>query len=220
MSKLQQNMDCMPSSRQRKAVRSVDMLTDARKARLEEVLRKRQPDFTIVIENIWDPHNVSAILRSADAVGIQDVHLLYYIEEAPDFAKIGKQSSASAKKWLTFHSYDSVETCFEALRAEGFSIYASHVSEYSMSLHDLDGLKKLALVFGNEHRGVSETACNLADGVFYIPMMGMVESLNASVATAVSLYEIARQRIAAGRYSKSLINEGALQNLLKEWARK
>lgn len=203
-----------------KSYRSVEMLTENRRARFEEVLRRRQTDFTIVIENIWDPHNVSAILRSADAVGISDVHLLYYIEKAPDFRKTGKQSSASARKWLNFHNHESVEACYEALRKDGFKIYASHLSQYSMSMHDLNGLDKIALVFGNEHRGVSETACNLADGVFFIPMLGMVESLNASVATAVSLYEIARQRLAAGRYSEPTINEPELNNILEEWARK
>ena len=210
----------MPDSSHRKRYRSLETLSDNRRNRLEEVIRRRQTDFTVVLENIWDPHNVSAVLRSADAVGIQDVHLLYYIEEGPDFSKTGKQSSASAKKWLSFHRHTSVEECYSALRADGFSIYASHLSDYSMSLHDLDGMKKIALVFGNEHRGVSETACSLADGVFYIPMMGMVESLNVSVATAVALYEIARQRIAAGRYEKPLINGEAFNAMLEEWARK
>ena len=210
----------MPSSSHRKQHRSVEMLTDQRRSRFEEVIRKRQVDFTIVIENIWDPHNVSAILRSADAVGIHTVHLLYYIEQAPDFKKVGKLSSASARKWLEFQNHDSVEECFESLRKDGFSIYASHLTDYSLSLHELDGRKKIALVFGNESRGVSETACKLSDGVFFIPMLGMVESLNASVATAVSLYEIARQRLEAGFYEQPRMTEDAVQTTLESWAKK
>ena len=204
----------------RKRFRTVDMLTGERKARFTEVLQRRQLDFTIIIENIWDPHNVSAILRSADAVGIQNVHLLYYLEDAPDFTRVGKLSSAGARKWLDFHHHDNVDSCFEALRSEGFSIYVSHLSQYSVSLHEIDGLKKIALLFGNEHRGVSDRACELADGVFYIPMFGMVESLNASVAAAVSLYEIARQRMMAGRYEDTGLSEDLLQAKLHEWANK
>ncbi len=194
------------------------MLTDARRNRLMDVLEKRQTDFTIVIENIWDPHNVSAILRSADAVGIRDIHLLYYIEKAPDFSKVGKLSSASARKWLEIHNHDTVESCFASLRREGFSVYASHLTEYSLSLHELDGQNKIALVFGNESRGVSEEACRLSDAVFAIPMLGMVESLNASVAAAVSMYEIARQRLIAGRYDRPTMSAAELEAAFQKWS--
>lgn len=198
--------------------RTIDTITDRRKARFESVIRRRQPDLTVVLENIWDPHNVSAILRTADAVGVHTVHLLYYIEQAPNLKRVGKQSSASAKKWLEFTSHDSVAGCFAALRSDGFRILASHLTAASDTLFNCDCLGKTAFVFGNEHRGVSDDACAAADGVFSIPMFGIVQSLNASVAAAITLYEACRQRIAAGRYDSSLFDEATIGDMLRDWS--
>ncbi|HXF99326.1 MAG TPA: RNA methyltransferase, partial [Bacteroidota bacterium] len=150
------------------------------------MLRRRQPDLTVVLENIHDPHNVSAVLRSCDAVGVMQVELLYYIEKFP---RIGKKSSSSANKWLERRKHTSVDECYTTLRREGFTIYATRLGADAVSLYDLDLTKKVALVFGNEHRGVSDEAAEKADGNFMIPMVGMIQSLNISVACAVSLYE-------------------------------
>jgi tRNA (guanosine-2'-O-)-methyltransferase len=199
---------------------TIDTITERRRNRLEEVLRKRQTDLTIVIENVWDPHNVSAILRSADAVGIRTVYLLYTIEKAPNLNRHGKQSSASANKWLEFDVFDNTETCFSALRERGFNIYASHLTEHSIGLHSIDFAQKTAIILGNEHRGVSDEACERSDGIYYIPMMGMVESLNVSVAAAVSLYEALRQRSDAGLYDVPQLGEDGVQQQLLEWAQK
>lgn len=199
---------------------TIDTITERRKARLESVLRKRQTGLTIVIENVWDPHNVSAILRSADAVGIRTVHLLYTIEKPPNLKRHGKQSSASAKKWLEFRVHDSVDACFEALRAENFKVYASHLTNHAIGLHDIDFTSNTAIILGNEHRGVSEEACARADGVYFIPMMGMVESLNVSVAAAVSLYEALRQRNEAGLYDSPQLGEDGVRETLISWAKK
>lgn len=199
---------------------TIDTITDRRRQRLETVLRRRQTDLTLVIENVWDPHNVSAILRSADAVGVQHVHLLYTIEKAPNLRRQGKQSSASASKWLEFTVHDSTEACFAQLHAEGFSVYASHLSRDGMTLHDIDFRGKTALVLGNESRGVSDEACALSDGIYTIPMLGMVESLNVSVAAAVSLYEAMRQRQAVGCYDTPQLGEDGVQAKLIEWAQK
>ncbi|MBE0644320.1 MAG: RNA methyltransferase [Bacteroidetes bacterium] len=197
---------------------TIDTITDRRRQRLEDVLRKRQTDLTIVIENVWDPHNVSAILRSADAVGVQKVHLLYTIEKAPNLKRHGKQSSASAKKWLDFEVHDNTEQCFSLLHEEGFRIFASHLSRDGRSLHEIDFTGKIAVVLGNESRGVSDEACALADGIYTIPMMGMVESLNVSVAAAVSLYEAQRQRSEAGLYDTPQLGENGVREKLITWA--
>jgi len=199
---------------------TIDTISDRRRQRFEAVLRRRQRDLTIVLENIWDPHNVSAILRSADAVGIQRVHLLYTIEKAPNLRRYGKQSSASAKKWLDISVHGDTAECFSALHAEGFRIYASHLNRDAVSLHDIDFAEKTALVLGNESRGVSDEACALSDGIYTIPMMGMVESLNVSVAAAVSLYEALRQRIQTGSYDTPQLGETGVQDMLREWAKR
>jgi tRNA (guanosine-2'-O-)-methyltransferase len=184
---------------------------------MADVLRRRQPDLTLVVEDVHDPHNVSAILRSADATGILNVHLLYTKEQFP---KLGRKSSASASKWVGREFHRSVDKCYADLRKKGFIICATHLGAKSKSLYELDLTKKVALVFGNEHRGVSDEAARLADENFQIPMMGMIESLNVSVACAVSLYEALRQRSKAGKYEKPALNARQLKVLLENWAAK
>lgn len=185
--------------------------------KIKRVLAQRQPDLKVVIENIHDPHNVSAILRSCDAVGILQVELLYTLEKFP---RIGKKSSSSANKWLERRKHKSVEECYEVLRSEGFNIYATHLGESSVSLYDLDLTKKVALVFGNEHRGVSEEAAAKADANFQIPMLGMIQSLNVSVACAVSLYEVLRQRLATGDLRRPKLSENELTSLYDDWIKR
>jgi tRNA (guanosine-2'-O-)-methyltransferase len=193
------------------------MRTERRLNRLETVLRQRQPDLTVVMENIHDPHNVSAILRSCDASGVLRVQLVYSGTEFPD---IGKKSSASAKKWIERRHFINIQACYETLHHEGFTIYATHLGTAAKTPYEIDLTKKVALVVGNEHDGVSEEAAKRADGILKIPMYGMIQSLNVSVATAVILFEAVRQRIAAGQYGNTKIPEGELKNLLKEWAMK
>jgi tRNA (guanosine-2'-O-)-methyltransferase len=188
--------------------------SERRTAKVRNVLRKRQPDLTVVLENIHDPHNVSAVLRSCDAVGVMEVQLLYNVEKFP---KIGKKSSSSANKWLTWNKFKTVDECYGALRAEGFAIYATHLSSEAVSVYQLDMTKRVALVFGNEHRGVSDEAAAQADGNFTIPMVGMIQSLNVSVACAVSLYEAMRQRLACGVYDAPKLTSRELQRLFDEW---
>jgi len=191
--------------------------SERRLGRLEFVLRHRQPDLTVVMENIHDPHNVSAMLRSCDAAGVMEVQLLYTVEQFP---KIGKKSSASATKWVGRRRFKSVSECYAALRKEGFRIYSTRLGEHSNSIYEVDLSKKVAIVFGNEHRGVSDEAAGQADGMIQIPMFGMIQSLNVSVACAIVLYEALRQRLERGYYAKSKFSEKKLKELLAEWTRK
>jgi tRNA (guanosine-2'-O-)-methyltransferase len=193
------------------------MRTDRRLEKIHRILSHRQPDLTVVLENIHDPHNVSAILRSADAVGIMGVHLVYTTEAFP---KVGRKSSASASKWVGRRKWRSVEECYANLRQEGFKIFASQLDVGSVSVFDLNMKNKVALIFGNEHWGVSEEAAALADARFKVPMYGMIESLNVSVACAVSLYEALRQRLEDGDYSKPKLADAVLQTLVEEWTKK
>ncbi len=191
--------------------------SERRIEKINAVLRKRQPDLTVVMENIHDPHNVSAVLRSCDAVGVMQVELLYTIEKFP---RIGKKSSSSANKWLERRKHTSVDECYATLRREGFTIYATSLDAASLSLYDLDLTKKVALVFGNEHRGVSDEARQKADATFMIPMAGMVQSLNISVACAVSLYEAMRQRLSRRHYEAAKLSSEELERLFHDWIKR
>ena len=190
-------------------------MTEKRLEKIKGVIARRQPDLTIVMENIHDPHNVSAILRSADAVGVLEVQLVY---DKTEFPKLGKKSSASAIKWMVRRNFKSVRSCFDKLHEEGFTVYATHLGKKSGSLYEIDLTAKIALVFGNEHSGVSAEARRLADHNFMIPMSGMIQSLNVSVACAVSLYEAYRQRMESGTLSR--ISGEKMASLLAEWTRR
>lgn len=191
--------------------------TEKRTAKIGKVLKARQDSLRVVIENIHDPHNVSAIFRTCDAVGVPKVSLLYNLDEFP---KIGKKSSASAFKWVEKEKYKSIDKCYSELREDGFKIYASAINDKSKNLYDLDLSDKVAIVLGNEHRGVSEEAAEAADDTFMIPMFGMVQSLNVSVAAAVILYEALRQRSKKGMYDNPLQNGEELIEKTESWLKK
>jgi len=182
--------------------------------KIRGVLSHRQPGLTVVMENIHDPHNVSAVFRSCDAVGVLRVELLYTREKFP---RIGKKSSSSANKWLECRRHRSVDECYDMLHAEGFRIFATHLGARAVSLYDLDLTRKVALVFGNEHRGVSDEAAAKADANFQIPMVGMIQSLNVSVAAAVSLYEALRQRLVNGDLARPGLSPDQMAVLYEEW---
>ena len=190
---------------------------ERRAERLRQVLSMRRPDLTVVLENVHDPHNVSAVLRSCDAVGVLRVELLYTVEKFP---RIGKKSSSSANKWLDLRRHTSVAGCYSLLREEGFRIYATRLGGASVPLYELDLSRPSALVFGNEHRGVSPEAAEAADGNFHIPMVGMIQSLNVSVAAAVALYEAHRQRLASGVEGKKGLGAEELARLYEDWSRR
>ncbi|MDP2303461.1 MAG: TrmH family RNA methyltransferase [Ignavibacteria bacterium] len=193
------------------------VITERRKNKIIEVASHRQHSLHLVLENIHDPHNVSAIFRTCDAVGIPKVSLIYNCEKFP---KIGKKSSASAFKWVEKEKYNSVNECFSKLKNEGFKIYSSTLKPNSKNLFELDFTCKSAIVMGNEHRGISDEAADEADELFYIPMVGMVQSLNVSVAAAITLYEAARQRYLNGMYDNSELSDECLQLKINEWLTK
>lgn len=192
--------------------------TEERKAKLRAVLEKRQPDITLVLENVHDRHNVSAVLRTCDATGLLEVNFVYYGGQA--FPKLGEKSSASARKWIKQNKFESVDECFTKLRKENKKIYTTNMSTDAVSLYDLDLTQPVALVFGNEHKGVSDEASKLADGNFLIPQVGVIQSLNISVAAAVTLYEAFRQRLEAGLYKTKRLNDKEFEQILYEWLSK
>lgn len=181
------------------------------------MLSRRQPDLTLVMENIHDPHNVSAMLRTADAVGIHEVQLVYTTQKFP---RIGSKSSSSANKWIGRRKFHSIPECYDTLRREGYQILATRLDESAQQLYRFDLTVPTAFVFGNEHAGVSDEAADLADATVFIPMMGMIQSLNVSVACAVTVYESLRQRLASGKYAEPRFASDVLERLETEWLKK
>lgn len=190
-------------------------MTSERREKLLRVLKQRQSNLTVVMENVQDPHNISAVMRTCDAVGIQDIYILN--TKIPRHKKFGAKSSSSALKWLTVHQFENVEECFAVLRTKYETILTTHLSSDAKSLYDINFTNSVALVFGNEHEGVSEETRALANGNFIIPQMGIIQSLNISVACAVSIYEACRQKIAIGAYDKSSMPQQQMDSLLNQW---
>ncbi len=193
------------------------MPTERRIEKITRVLQHRQLDLTVICENIHDPHNVSAILRTCDAAGVWGVHLLYTHETFPE---LGKKSSASAKKWIAIERHRSYAEVQQVLHQRGFRIFATHLGKDAISIYDVDWTKPAAIIVGNEHRGVSEEAVAIADANVYIPQFGMVESLNVSVATAIILYEAVRQRLQAGKYPNPNLDPHWVETTRNAWLNK
>jgi tRNA (guanosine-2'-O-)-methyltransferase len=194
---------------------SIYFMTPERKERLLSVLSKRQNDITVVLENVFDPHNISAVMRTCDAVGIQDVFILN--TKIPRHKKWGAKSSSSAAKWLTVHQYTDAKECFTELRKRYSKIHTTHLSSDAVSLHDINFKQSIALVFGNEHSGVSDEIRTMADGNFIIPQVGIIKSLNISVACAVTVYEAMRQKTLAGHYLQASLPDQRYGELLTVW---
>ncbi len=190
-------------------------MTPERTERLNKVLSKRQPGITVVLENVSDPHNISAVMRTCDAIGIQDIYVLN--TDFEKHKKWGSKSSSSAAKWLTIHQFTDVKTCFEQLRKHYSKIYTTHLSKDAVDLYKLDLTESVALVFGNEHSGVSDELIGLCDGNFIIPQVGIIKSLNISVACAVTLYEAYRQKNIAGHYDQQQLEGKAFEQLKTNW---
>lgn len=190
-------------------------MTPERTERLLSVLNKRQNNITVVLENVFDPHNIAAVMRTCDAVGIQDIYVLN--TKIARHKKFGQKSSSSAAKWLSIHQFTDAAACFAELRRHYNLILTTHLSSDAIALHDIDFTQSIALVFGNEHAGVSDEIRAMADGNFIIPQVGIIKSLNISVACAVTVYEALRQKTLAGHYNTTGLDTGRYASLQKEW---
>ena len=184
-------------------------MTPEREEKFKRVIAKRQTDLTVVFENVNDPHNISAVLRTCDSVGVKEVYIIQTIERP--YTKLGKKSSSSASKWIEIHWFFSVKECMAEVQKKYKNIFGTKLTEQSKSLYELNLKESTALVFGNEHSGISDKLANSCTGNFLIPQVGMIESLNISVACAVSLYEAYRQRSIAGKYKTPMLTESELQ---------
>jgi tRNA (guanosine-2'-O-)-methyltransferase len=173
------------------------VMTERRYHRIQQVLRHRQPDLTLLAEDVHKPHNLSAMLRTADAVGVGVVHATHPTGGVATF----NATSASAEKWVDLVVHASLEDALTTVRAAGMRVYAAHLADDAVDFRDVDYVGPTCVVFGNERHGVSDAAAAAADARIVIPMLGMVQSLNVSVATAVVMFEAQRQRREAGAYA-------------------
>ena len=173
----------LPASPQEVVAALEPLLTDDRRTRITQVLQTRSRAVTAVLDGLIDPHNVSAVLRSADAFGVEQVHLI----ERPEPFRVSPRITRGAYRWVRVARHRSPEACVSALRARGHRIFVATV-DGKVRPEALAAEPRPALVFGNEHSGASAVMRELADGTYAIPMSGFVQSLNVSVAAAISLF--------------------------------
>jgi tRNA (guanosine-2'-O-)-methyltransferase len=182
--------------------------------KIKKVLAQRQPDLTVVMENVHKPHNLSAILRTCDAVGVLNVHAVMNSgEEIPTF----NSTAQGSQKWINLRVHGSIEGAIAHLKQQQFQIYAAHLSPTALDFRAIDYTQPTAILLGTEKFGITSEAASLVDQPIIIPMMGMVQSLNVSVAAATILFEAQRQRLAAGYYQQPRLDEETYQRLLFEW---
>ena len=188
-------------------------MTERRFQRIDEVLRRRQRDLTFLAEDVYKPHNLSAMLRSADAVGIGVVHAVTPTGGVPTFSA----TSASAQKWVELRVHGSLQRALAEVRDQGMQVLAAHFSDRAVDYRDVDYALPTCVLFGNERSGVSAAAAGAADAHVSIPMLGMVPSLNVSVAAAVILFEAQRQRRAAGLYDRPSLSARERNDRTVRW---
>ena len=172
------------------------MPTEQRLNKLRRVAEARQAGFTVVIEDIFDPHNLGAISRSCDAFGIQQINVIFETHPEFDPKEVGKNSSTATNKWLNYRIHHSTEKALQRLKDEGWQLVAAALDADAESIYEADlCAPRIALLFGNEKTGLSPTALKLADRKVTIPMRGIAQSMNVSVSAAVCIYEVTRQRM-------------------------
>lgn len=172
-------------------------MSPERFARITNMLNQRQTDLTICLEMVHKPHNLSAIVRTADAVGVHNVHAIW----STDNPRMARGTAAGSSGWVGVERHESITDAITTMRGQGMQILATNLSDKAVDFREIDYTIPTAFVLGQEKTGISEEALALADQHILVPMVGMVQSLNVSVAAALLLYEAQRQRQAAGLYN-------------------
>ncbi|EKO3795370.1 tRNA (guanosine(18)-2'-O)-methyltransferase TrmH [Vibrio metschnikovii] len=182
--------------------------------RIQDVLKARQTDLTVCLEEVHKPNNVSAVLRTADAVGLHQIHAVWPNEQMRTLS----HTSAGARNWVEVQTHNSTLEAVSHLKETGMQILVTNLSEHAIDFRAIDYTKPTAIIFGSEKSGISPQALQLADHDIVIPMVGMVQSLNVSVASALILYEAQRQRQQAGMYDReqSALSQATIQRILFE----
>lgn len=189
-------------------------MSEQRMKRIDAVLNRRQQDLTVVMENVHKPHNLAAIARSCDAVGVMRVHAVGGAETL----QLSQKSAGGVGKWVDLTQHSDLDSAFRVCRAGGMQLVAVSVSDGSRDFRDLDYTVPTAFVVGAELEGLSAKALSGCDESAHVPMSGMVESLNVSVATALLLFEARRQREARGGFGVTQLSINQRSRLRFEWA--
>lgn len=189
------------------------MSTPKRFHRVRSVLDRRQPDLTVLLEKVEVPRNLAAILRSADAVGVPEVHAVW----PGGTLKISRPASGGNRRWVPVRKHRVLADAVSRLKERGFRVLAAHPGEGALDFRQVDYLQPTAVLLGNEDWGVTPEAREAADGLVVIPMEGFGTSLNVSVAAALILFEAQRQRRAAGLYDRPRLDPEIYERTLFEW---
>ena len=188
--------------------------TSERLCKMERILAKRQDSLRVVVEEVKIVRNLSAILRTCDSVGVQFVHVVH---SGTTPLILDKHTSAGAHKWISIRQHATIEECIQELKQDGFLLYATHLGKGAKSFHELDYTGRVAIIFGNEHHGVSKKALELSDNRLLVPQVGFSNSLNVGVAAAAVLYEAFKQRTMAGLYEGPQLTDEQAETVLTEW---
>ncbi|HBY38992.1 MAG: tRNA (guanosine(18)-2'-O)-methyltransferase TrmH [Pseudomonadota bacterium] len=186
-------------------------MTPERYQRIREMLAKRQTDLTVCLENVHKPHNVSAVVRTCDAIGIHKVHAVWENQY-----RVRSGTAMGSQQWVNVDTHENVTDAIGALKAQNMQVLVTHLSDKAVDFRDIDYTKPTAILFGQEKYGVTDEAIAMCDQDIVIPMVGMVQSLNVSVAAALVLYEAQRQRQIAGMYDVQHLSEEECQRMLFE----
>ena len=191
-------------------------MTIERLEKIKACLNRRQPDLAVITDHMHKPHNVSAVMRTCDATGVFSLHAVMPEDES---FRARSGIAMGSDKWLELSVYSRIEVAMQSLKDQGFNIVAVHKSSRSGNFREIDYCQKTAVLFGAELFGVSDAAAALADEHVSIPMQGMVESYNVSVAAAIVLTEAQRQRELAGFYTQCRLDEAVFNRTLFKWYR-
>jgi len=189
-------------------------MTPERFKKIKHVLKNRQMDLTVIMDNIHKPHNFNAIVRTCDAVGIQDVQ---YIPVKEGYRQLNYYAKGS-QKWVEAHKYDDFSSAASEFKTKGYQLLAAHFSEQAIDYREIDYTLPTAIVMGTELKGISDETAEIVDKHVIVPMHGMIASLNVSVACAVILFEAQQQRMAAKMYGKRTMANERYDKLLFEWS--
>lgn len=182
--------------------------------KIKEILSQRQPDLTVLLEDVEKPHNLAAIARTCDAVGINEIHAVTSLKGL----KLTQMAAGGIRRWVGLNKYKTTKAAFDQLKSQNLQIVVTHLSNNTIDYKDIDYTKPTVIIAGSEYEGVSEYAVDNADFCISIPMLGMVQSLNVSVAMSIILYEALMQRQKAGLYQTTRLDDEEYNKKLFEWS--